>query len=299
MPWSDLPETSTFERARRREAYRRFARAVTGQPGQPPLPQLDEVKQRLRLFDQRYSGMQVIEVNKVVGTAGRNADFDKDFLPRRADVRERWRRLEQVYPEGGFPPIAVYRLGDGYWVVDGHHRVAIAKQRKIEFIDAEVTELHVRGKLPDGLDIGRIIFAEQERIFMDESGLSEVRPDARIELSKPDGYVELLELVQVYGYRLSLERVAFVGRSEAALHWYNEVYEPAIQGLREASLHEIFPSATEADLYLLVHQRRRNMFPDRGYLSMQEAAKEVTVAEGRGSRRARRVVKRTKQGEPG
>src|SRR3990170_611468 len=256
MPWSDLPETSTFERARRREAYRRFGRAVTGGKKSATLKDLDEVRERLRLFDQTYQGLMPIEVANIVGTAGRIMEFDRNFLPRRDDVQERWRNLERAYPDSGFPPIIVYKLNDMYFVVDGHHRVAIAKQKKVDFIDAEVTELHPRRALPEGLDLGRIIFAEQERIFLEESGLEEALPDVNIEFSKPDGYPELLELIQMYGYRLMLERNEVVTPPVAAEHWYRNIYQPAVDAIRNESLHEIFPRATEADLYLLVHQRR-------------------------------------------
>ena len=65
----------------------------------------------------------------------RGGDFDRDFQPRRPDVRERWRRVERAFPEAGFPPIVVYQLGDAYFVIDGHHRVAIARQD--EYSDSE------------------------------------------------------------------------------------------------------------------------------------------------------------------
>jgi hypothetical protein len=290
VPWSDLPETSSFERARRREAYRRFGRAVTGGKKSATLKDLDEVRERLRLFDQTYQGLMPIEVANIVGTAGRNMEFDKNFLPRRQGVQERWRRLELAYPDSGFPPIVVYKLNDMYFVVDGHHRVAIAKQKKVDFIDAEVTELHPRRALPEGLDLGRIIFAEQERVFLEESGMTEALPEVKIEFSKPDGYPELLELIQMYGYRLMLERNEVVTPPVAAEHWYRNIYQPAVDAIRNENLHEIFPRATEADLYLLVHQRRLALFPERGYVSMEDMARELKKREA--SRPVRRAVRR-------
>jgi hypothetical protein len=290
VPWSDLPETSSFERARRREAYRRFGRAVTGGKQSATLKDLDEVRERLRLFDQTYQGLMPIEVANIVGTAGRNMEFDKNFLPRRQGVQERWRRLELAYPDSGFPPIVVYKLNDMYFVVDGHHRVAIAKQKKVDFIDAEVTELHPRRALPEGLDLGRIIFAEQERVFLEESGMTEALPEVKIEFTKPDGYPELLELIQMYGYRLMLERNEVVTPPVAAEHWYRNIYQPAVDAIRHENLHEIFPRATEADLYLLVHQRRLALFPERGYVSMEEMARELKKRET--SRPVRRAVRR-------
>jgi len=131
----------------------------------------EEVKERLRFFEQTYVGIRAIPVAAIVGSSGRSRDFDKNFLPLRPDLRERWTAIERAFPEGGFPPIVVYQVAGSYFVVDGHHRVAIAKLRKQEFIDAEITELRTRYELPEGADIGEIIFREQQHLLMQESGL--------------------------------------------------------------------------------------------------------------------------------
>lgn len=281
MSWDPLP--STFERARRREAYRRFARIVTGHEASHLLP-LDAVKDRLGFFEQSYVGIRAIPLKAIVGTTGRGTDFDKNFLPRRSSLRERWTRIERAFPEGGWPPIVVYKLGNSYFVVDGHHRVAIARQRRNEFIDAEVTELRTRYELPDGADIGLIIFRDQQRRFMRDSGLERVRPDARIEFSQPHRYVELLELVRLHGYHLMRERNEVLPVEEIAADWYDNVYGPTIEEIRRENLAAAWPGQTEADLWLHVWQRRRAIFPEKGGISLQEAVKTVT-SERRAGRR--------------
>jgi hypothetical protein len=281
MSWDPLP--STFDRARRREAYRRFARIVTGREAQ--LLALDSVKDRLGFFEQSYVGIRPIPLKAIVGTAGRGKDFDRDFLPRRSDLRERWTRIERAFPEGGWPPIVVYKLGNSYFVVDGHHRVAIARQRRYEFIDAEVTELRTRYEIPDGADIGLIIYKEQQQTFMRDSGLERVRPDAQIEFSQPHRYVELLELVKLHGYHLMRERNEIVSVEEVAADWYDRVYRPTVEQIHHQELDEVWPGQTEADLWLHVWQRRRALFPDRGGVSLREAVETVrSETRGRGRR---------------
>jgi hypothetical protein len=108
------------------------------------LLQLEEATKRLRPFARRYGGVRPIEVSKIVGTDGRAGDFDREFRARRRDVRERRRRVREAFPDGGFPPITVYKLGEAYFVLDGHHRVSIARQEGVEMIDAEVVELEAR-----------------------------------------------------------------------------------------------------------------------------------------------------------
>ena len=126
---------ASFERARRRGALRRLVRALR-RTAAPELLPLAEAMRRLRPHQHVYVGIRAIAVADVVGSEGRVGDFDRDFLPRRNDLGARWRRLDQMYPDGGFPPIVVRKLGDVYFVVDGHHRVAIARQRGIETVDA-------------------------------------------------------------------------------------------------------------------------------------------------------------------
>ena len=261
---SDLePEVpSTFKKARRREAYRRLSQ-VAGRGDARPLLSLDEVTKRLGAFEQSYVGIRPIPVAAIVGTVSRVEDFDRDFLPKRSKIQERWRQVEQSFPDSDFPPISVYEIDGRYFVVDGHHRVAIAKQRGTEIIDAEVTRLRSRTPLPPDADIGAIIMAEQQRRFMEESGLGRARSQARIEFSRPQGYIELLEHIKIHGYHMMMERGELLSVEEIASDWYDRVYLPTVEAIHREGLSELWPKATDADLFLWVGQRRRELFPER------------------------------------
>lgn len=263
----------TFERARRREIYRKLATAVKGEETSDELLSLSDVRRRLRLFDQRYVGVEPIRVDEIVGTVDRRPDFAKGFLPRDFESRERWRRVEQAYPLSDFPPIVVYRVGGSYFVVDGHHRVGIAKQRGVEFIDAEVTEVETAEPLGPDVDVAELIHREQQRIFMEESGLDRARPHARIEFSRPYGYLELLEAVKAFGFHMHYDLGKVVPRDEIAARWYDDVYVHDLEAMRSEGLFEVVADATEGDLFLWVHQRRRQFFPEHGGLTVQEVAR--------------------------
>jgi hypothetical protein len=278
---------SSFGKARRREAYRRLSQ-IAGRGRSRPLLSLDEVSRRLRAFEQTYVGVRPIRVADVVGTVSRVEDFDRDFLPKRSKIQERWRSVEGSFPEGDFPPIVVYELDGRYFVVDGHHRVAIARQRGIEFIDAEITRLRSRTKLPPDADIGAIIMAEQERRFGEESGLERARPEAAIEFSRPQGYIELLEHIKIHGFHLMMERGEALSVEEIAADWYDRVYLPTVDAIHREGLTELWPKATDADLFLWVGQRRRELFPERtDDLDIEgavRAARDTTPKPRRGSR---------------
>jgi hypothetical protein len=294
MRYEQLPINTTFERARRREVYRRLAGIVTGERQQALLP-LDELQARIRLFEQTYLGVRPIRVDRVVGTAGRSEDFDDNFLPKRQEVRERWMRVERAFPDGEFPPIVAYKVGDSYFVVDGHHRVAIAKQKKIEYIDAELTELRARFKIPPGAHVGELIHAEQKQLFREDSGLERTRPEAEIEFSRPDGYVELLELIKVHAYHLSVDHESLVPIAEAARDFYEEIYEPTVETIRAEGMDTAFPNHTDADLFMFVYERRRSLFAEHGSIALDEVVKKTTDET---KRPARRRTARKADGSP-
>jgi hypothetical protein len=282
--------STTFDRARRRRAYRRLG-SLLGRRSAPDLLPLDEATQRLRPFARRHVGLRAIPVSRIVGTDSRGADFDRDFLPRRPEIGPRWRGVEAAFPDGGFPPIAVYQLGEAYFIIDGHHRVAIARQRRMEAIDAEVTELTARWHLPADADLVELIHAEQERIFMDDSGLGVARPDAVIRFSRPAGYLELIENVQIHGYHLMLEAGRALTKEEIAVDWYDRVYLPSVEAVRAEGLHELHPGHTDADFFLCAYYRRRELYPEVGCVPLSETAKRMAEDAARGHGRMRRMFR--------
>jgi hypothetical protein len=282
-----MPAT-TFDRARRRRTYRRLAGLVGRRRRESDLLPLEEATRRLRPFARRHLGLQAIPVAQIVGTDSRGSDFDRDFLPRRQEIGPRWREVERAFPEGGFPPIVVNKLGDAYFIIDGHHRVAIARQRGIATIDAEVTELTARWQLPADADLVELIHAEQERIFMEESGLGSAQPDAHIRFSKPVGYLELTENVQIHGYHLMLKAERALSPAEIAADWYDHVFLPASEAIRLEQLQDLYPGVTVADFFLCVFYRRRELYPEIGCVPLEETAKRMAQDARRGRGRLRR-----------
>ena len=281
--------STTFNRARRRRVLRRLTRS-NGRP-ETLLP-LDEAERRLRPFNRAYLGVRSIPVRQVIGTDGRGADFDREFLPRRPGVAQRWKRVEEAFADAPFPPIVAYKLGDAYFVIDGHHRVAVARQRKMDVIEAELTELKARWHLPADADLVDLIHAEQERVFMDESGLGVARPGARIRFASPGGYIELLENVQINGYHLMLEAGTVLPREQMAADWYERVYLPAVEAVRADGLLDVYPDATEADLFLHLYQRRRQLYPDCGCPPLEQTARQVVEERERRRRPLARLLGR-------
>lgn len=89
-------------------------------------------------------GLQDIPLELIVGSAGRHQDFTPRFLPGMSSEssKDRWRIIYTLVVTGeGFPPVNLYKVGDHYFVEDGHHRVSVANYLKWPAIQAYVTEI--------------------------------------------------------------------------------------------------------------------------------------------------------------
>ena len=149
IPYMDLNEQvdSDFSRARRRALLRRVLARFRNNPASNRLLSFDDVRRALWADNRRYLGTKVVEVDKIVGSVGRRRDFDRSFLPARASMAERWKRIDRAVHRGeDLPSVELYKIGDAYFVVDGHHRVSVARYHGVPTLEAVVTEF--RPKLP-------------------------------------------------------------------------------------------------------------------------------------------------------
>jgi hypothetical protein len=269
-----------MSRGGRRVSEEGIVKSLTGRASKgDDLLDLEETIRRLKPFSRHYLGMRSIPVDHVVGTEGRAGDFDRRFSPRRRHVSERMRRVSEAFPDGAFPAIVVHQLGEAYFVIDGHHRVAVARRRGIDYIDAEVTELRSDWTLPADAAMPLIIHVEQQRWFEEASGLAQARPETRIKLSRTADYVELLECVQIHGYHLMRKQDRALPPSEIAVDWYERVYAPVTDEIRRETVTR--NGQTEGDLFLQLYRRRRERYVERGCPSLEETVAEAMVRPSR------------------
>jgi CRP-like cAMP-binding protein len=87
-------------------------------------------------------GFVSIPVEAIVGSIGRWQTLRSDFLYRTGQaMTQRFYRVGQAMRAGKeLPPIEVYQLSGKYYVLDGHHRVAMARRLGQDFVDAHVVE---------------------------------------------------------------------------------------------------------------------------------------------------------------
>ena len=85
-------------------------------------------------------GLKDIPVEQIGGTINRDGDFDHKFRPLKKHLLNRWINIYMLLERDSWPPILVHKIGEKYYVEDGHHRVSVARSIGMEFIEAKVWE---------------------------------------------------------------------------------------------------------------------------------------------------------------
>jgi hypothetical protein len=136
-----------FTRARRRAFLRRLMARLRNGPATDGLPCFEDFRKKLGVVGGNRVGRRVVRVEQIAGSVGRSSEFDQVFLPMKASVGERWKRIDRAFHRGEeLPPVSLYKVSDSYFVADGNHRVSVARYHGVEWIDAEVTEFHTSAR---------------------------------------------------------------------------------------------------------------------------------------------------------
>ncbi len=295
---SDTLASQQADQAFSRARYKSFLNKVWGavRGNSTALLPFDAVKEKLRLGGQVYRGMQTVPVDRIVGSVGRYQDFDNAFLPTQDATKDRWKSIGRAfYQDISLPPVSLYQVGDAYFVLDGNHRVSVAREQGQAYIDAEVTEVQVRVPVGPDLRLEDLEILGERVAFLERTHMDKIRPDANIQFTIAGGFDRLVEHIAVHRYYMGLERKRDIPEDEAVAHWYDTVYLPVVREVREHDILKEFPGRTESDLYLWIidhqHYLRETCAGDGP--TTEEAAEEY--AEQFSERPVTRVVQAAKQ----
>ena len=187
-----------------------------------------------------------------MGSVGRYQDFTRTFLPRSDGLRERWAAVQDRVKEGGLPPVELYKVGEGYFVRDGNHRISVARAQSVPDIEAFIWEYPSLVPLSPDDDLDDLLIKQGYVSFLEKTRLNKLRPGQHIELTAPGRYRDLIEHIAVHRYYLSQEQGQEFAAEEAVTSWYDNVYSPIIHAIRKQGILKQFPGRTEADLYIWV-----------------------------------------------
>ena len=255
-----------FARARRGAFLEEIGSFLTRRPNE--LLSFQEVREQIPIKSQSYMGVRAIPVDRIIGSVDRYEDFNRHFLPTQTYTRSRWENVDRAaLSDIVLPPIQVYQVGDAYFVLDGNHRVSVAKEKGMAFIDAQVVALQTRVPLTPETDRREMLRLAECARFLEQTRLDKLRPGSCIEFSRLGRYDVLIEHISAHRWFMGIELDRPVSWEEAVLDWYDNLYAPLVKIIEEQNVLDQFPGRTAADLYLWIMDHR--------YYLSQELGREV------------------------
>jgi hypothetical protein len=245
----------------------------------------NQVSRRLHLSHVQYLDLQEVRLDQILGSVERYHDFNRAFLPRQEHLQERWQRIDRLFTSGrSLPPIELYKVGEVYFVRDGNHRVSVARHHARSTIRAYVWEYETDLVLQPDSDIEELLCQAAHAAFLETTQIDCLCPEFQIELTRPDGYQDLLgeieELQQIIAH-IDGRDVPF---DEAVTLWSELRYLPIVDSIQRRQVLQQFPGRTETDLYLFLRQNLTEL--EARYqqpVLVDKAADDLAMRHGRRS----------------
>lgn len=201
-----------------------------------------ETQRAADAFESRVRGLRTVPLARIVGSVGRYRDFDSRFKPKDHLPAERLQSIREAMRQGRhMPPVKLCQIKDEYYVEDGNHRIAAAKELGHDEILAHVVEL-----IPSGNSLEDVLYRQRSEFY------DRTRLPGEITLTEPGQYDRLIKQITSHQAYLENREGKSVAFEEAALDWYRCIYRPLCDIVKRGNLLEHFPGRTIADLYTFV-----------------------------------------------
>lgn len=247
-----------FDRARQKAFFNELLSFFNRRSNE--LLSFHDVRKRFKPEGESYRGMQEVLVRQIIGSFDRFRDFDRAFLPRQGHSEGRWKNVDRAFHSDiRLPPVQLYKVGDVYFVKDGNHRVSVARDRGVEYIDAEVIESHIRVPLDASMSPFEILLQVEYAEFLRNTNLDRLRPDHDIRPSALGRYDEMWDHILIHQVEMSETTARDVSIEEAVEDWFDHIYQPITRIVRDRGVLRRFPNRTEADIYLWTMAHREEL----------------------------------------
>lgn len=239
---------SDWKHARRQLLYQEVVCLVKG--CSIDLLSFEDARKQLHLKQKIERGLQDIPLDNIRGSVGRYDDFTSAFLPRKEHMLERWETVDVAMREGKTPPIEVYKIGESYFVLDGNHRVSVARQLGRDTIDAYVYEFPMLSWPESEEDIDGALIQFEQSAFLEKVGPENSKTAESMVFSCPGCYRNLSSQIDIYRRGKQDKDRQQMTFEDAFSAWNEEVYKPSIEAIHKHDLLSLFPNRTEGDLFL-------------------------------------------------
>lgn len=254
-----------FHRLRSKAALDRFWAGIRGES--LDLLAYDEVSSKLRAVSQTNLGLQEVALKNIIGSVNRTSDFDRNFRPLSDGDSTRWADVKAAMTSpftAGVPPVTLYKIGEAYFVMDGNHRISIAKEMGLDSVEAYVTEVKTKVPLSSSFTLEELAEKAALADFLEDTHLDRILPSVELSLNRIEYYPLLKEHIVVHQYYMGIDHKREVSFDEAAVDWYDHVYSPVVRIIEESGLRYEFPELTITDLYLWVLDKQQALLDKYG-----------------------------------
>ncbi len=206
----------------------------------------NELQESEQAFKYQKKGMQSVPLQQIVGSVRRYNDFDNKFRLKQHLPHDRLNSIKKAMEAGKpLPPVDLYQIKDEYYVLDGNHRVAAAKEFGFNEINARIVEC-----LPQKNSWENILYREKKD-FYEKTGL-----DTPVEITEVGQYPYLLKQISFHQHFLKKKKNDKVPFEAAAEDWHDTIYVPFVNIIISGNIPKYFPQRTMGDFYtyLSYHQ---------------------------------------------
>jgi hypothetical protein len=234
----------------------------------------NSVEKNLEHVHQRNLGIQQIPIDKIVGSIGRYADFTEGFRFHEDRISAKYEWIKRAMLDGRIlPPIKVYQILDNYFVIDGHHRVTVAKSSMgaIE-VDAEVIKIDFDIKLSpdkhynyDTDQAKNFLIKLEEDAFQRETFLKNDILAHPMKVTDLTSFGKLYEEVKDFRKNYNSGEFAKKHIIFASYTWYETRFLPAIKIMMDEHVLDGFKNRTYTDLYLWIQQHKYFLSQQAGH----------------------------------
>ena len=256
----------------------------------------DGLSTKVQERDRSLARVQEIPLESINILAGQYSDFTRFFqLSLRAGLAQELgaqiTQPGQPGSSGQSPQVDVYIVNHTYYLINGRHDLAIAREMGQSTILAHILDFkhpHQVGSTPEEL-----ILNNEWLEFLETTHFDVLFPGIVLNLSFPGLYKTIKEHIAVHRHYMGLELRREVAYEEALKHWYESVYYPVIEAIEEHGILHEFQGLTETDLYLWVADHRLAIQKEIGW-SIRPPVVTDSMANQM-SPRLTQVVKRVRQ----
>jgi nucleotide-binding universal stress UspA family protein len=171
-------------------------------------------------------------------------------------------------------------VGDVYFVIDGNHRVSIARQEGAKTIEAHVIEVRTHVPLTPDVRAEDLIIKSEYVEFLEYTRIMNLRPNVDLSVTIPGQYPKLMEQICAQECLLEKNSENEIAFQDAVTAWYDNIYIPLAEAIRDRGLLRWFHHRTITDLYIWISENRSTLEKELGWEIGSDIAATNLILEG-------------------